>query len=88
MNMGLYACYGFGGPSYVRYSGCSDVRAVRAVVRSDVSIAFDEVCAVVVLNKNSVQVLGFVGETSCESQTTCALLVKVRTVVALCEVGL
>ena len=27
------------------------------------SIAFDEVCAAVVLNKNSVQVLGFVGQT-------------------------
>ena len=36
---------------------------VRAVVRSGVCIAFDEVCAVVVLNKNSVQVLGSVGQT-------------------------
>ena len=27
------------------------------------SIAFDEVCAVVVLNKNGVQVPGFVGQT-------------------------
>ena len=30
------------------------------MVRFDVSIAFDEVCAVVVLIKNSVQVLDFV----------------------------
>ena len=30
---------------------------------SDISIAFDEVCAVVVFNRNSVQVLGFVGQT-------------------------
>ena len=37
--------------SYVRYSGCSGVGVVRAVVQSDVSIAFDEICAVVVLNK-------------------------------------
>ena len=36
---------------------------VRAVVRSDVCIAFDEVCAVVDFNKNSVQVLGFLGHT-------------------------
>ena len=57
--------HGFGGPSYVMYSGCSGVciGVVRAVVRSDVSIAFDKVCAVVVLNKNRVQVLGFVGQT-------------------------
>ena len=38
------------------------MRVVRAVVRSDVSIAFDEVCAVV-LNKNGVQVPGFVSQT-------------------------
>ena len=43
--------------SYVRYSGCSRVGVGRAVTRVDVSIAFDEICAVVVLNKNSV--LGF-----------------------------
>ena len=49
-----YACYGFGGASYVRYSGCGGVRVVRAVVRSDVNIAFDETCVVVVLNINSV----------------------------------
>ena len=36
---------------------------MRAVVWSDISIAFDEVCAVVVLSKNSVQVVGFVGQT-------------------------
>ena len=36
------------------YSGCGGVSVVRAVVRSDVSIAFDEICVVVVLNKNSV----------------------------------
>ena len=36
---------------------------VRAVVRSDVSIASEEVCAVVDLNKNSVQVLDFGGQT-------------------------
>ena len=36
---------------------------VAVVLRSDVTIAFDEVCAVVVLSKNSVQVLGFVGQT-------------------------
>ena len=47
-------CYGFGGASYLRYSGCSGVGVVRAVVRSDVSIAFDEICVVVVLNKNSI----------------------------------
>ena len=34
-----------------------------AVVRSDVIIAFDEICAVVVLNEKSVQVLDFVGQT-------------------------
>ena len=45
------------------YGGCSDVRVVGAVVMSDVSIAFDEVCAVVVLNKNGFQVPGFVGQT-------------------------
>ena len=39
------------------------VRVVRAVVRSDVSIAFDDVCAVVVLNKNCVQEPGFAGQT-------------------------
>ena len=33
------------------------------VVRFDVSIAFDEICAVVVLHKNSVQVLDFGGQT-------------------------
>ena len=44
------------------YGGCSDVRVVRAVVMSDVSIAFDKVCAVV-LNKNGFQVPGFVGQT-------------------------
>ena len=49
-----YACYGFGGAPYVRYSACSGVCVVRAVVRSDVSIAFDEICVVVVLSKNSV----------------------------------
>ena len=32
-------------------------------MQSDVRIAFNEVCAVVVVNKNSVQVLGFVGQT-------------------------
>ena len=32
----------------------------RYVVRSDVSVTFDEICVVVVLNKNSVQVLDFV----------------------------
>ena len=42
---------------------------------------------VVVLNKNNVQVLDFVGQISCKLQTICALLVKVRTVVTLCEVG-
>ena len=50
---------------------------------------FDEVSAVVVLNKNSVQkclVSSF--KLSCVSQTICGLLVKVRTVVALGEVGL
>ena len=57
-----YECFGFGGPSYVRYSGCSSVWVVRAGVRYYVSIAFDEICAVV-LNKNGVQVLGFVGQT-------------------------
>ena len=41
-------------------SGCSGVWVVRVVVWSGVSIAFDEVCAVVLHNKNSVQVLGFV----------------------------
>ena len=46
-----YACYGLGGASYVRYSGCGGVCVVRAVVRSVVSIAFDEICVVVVLNK-------------------------------------
>ena len=56
-------CYGFGGASYVRYSDCSGVSVVRAVVQSDVSIAFDEICVVVVLNKNSVQELDFVGQT-------------------------
>ena len=35
----------------------------RYVVRSDVSVTFDEICVVVVLNKNSVQVLDFVGQT-------------------------
>ena len=49
-----YARYGFGGSLYVRYSGGSGVLVVRAVVRSDVSSAFDEICVVVVLNKNSV----------------------------------
>ena len=53
--------YGFGGPSYVRYSDCSGVWVIRAVVQSDVSIAFDEICVVAVLNKNSVQELDFVG---------------------------
>ena len=56
-------CYGFGGPSYVRYSDRSGVWVVRAVIQSDVSIAFDEICVVVVLNKNSVQELDFVGQT-------------------------
>ena len=37
--------------------------SVRAVVRSDVSNALDEVCGVVILDKNSVQVFGFVGQT-------------------------
>ena len=36
---------------------------MRAAVRSEVSIAFDETCVVVVHNKNSVQVLNFVGQT-------------------------
>ena len=36
---------------------------MRAVVRSDVSIAFDEISVVVVLNKNSVQVLDVIGQT-------------------------
>ena len=35
---------------------------VRAVVQSAVSIAFDEVCAVV-LDKSSVQVPDFIGQT-------------------------
>ena len=35
-----------------------------AVVRSDVIIAFDEICAVVVFNEKSVQVLGFVRQTA------------------------
>ena len=43
-------CYGFGGPSYIRYSGCSGVWVVGAVIQSDVSIMFDEICAVVVLD--------------------------------------
>ena len=38
------------------------VRVVRAVFRSDVGTAFDEVCAVV-LDKNGVPVPGFVGQT-------------------------
>ena len=50
-------------PSYVRYSGCSGVGVVRAVVRSDISIVFDEICALVVLIRNRVQVLDFVGQT-------------------------
>ena len=81
-------CYGFEGAPYVRYSGCSGVRVVRAVVRSDVSIAFNEICVVVVLTKNIVRCLISSVKLSSESQTICALLVKVRTVVALCEVGL
>ena len=36
---------------------------VSAVVLFDVSIVFNEVCAVVVFPKSSVQVLGFVGQT-------------------------
>ena len=55
-----YACYGFGGAPYVR---CSGVRVVRAVVWSDVNVAFDEVCVVVVLSKKSVKVLDFIGQT-------------------------
>ena len=81
-------CYGFGGPSYLRYGSCSGGCIVRAIVLSDVRIVFDEVCAIVVLGENSVQVLGSSSSVklSCESQTICALLVTVRTVVALCEV--
>ena len=36
---------------------------MRAVVRSGVSIAFDEICVVVVLSKRSVKALDFVGQT-------------------------
>ena len=84
-----YACYDFGGPLYVRYSGCSGVW-VRAVVWSDISIAFDEIYAVAVLNKINVQVLDFVSQTVvCMSRKQFDLFSsKVRTVVALCEVGL
>ena len=39
----------FARPSHVRYSGCSSLRVVIAVVRSDVIIAFDVICAVVLL---------------------------------------
>ena len=38
----------------------SGVGVFRAVVRSGLSTAFNEICAVVVLNKNSVQMLDFV----------------------------
>ena len=52
-----------------------------AVVRFDVSIAFDEVCAVVVLNKNSVHVPGYI--VVCVANNLCSsLLVKVCTIVA------
>lgn len=54
----------------MRYSGCSGVGVVRAVVRSDISIVFNEICALVVLIRNRVQVLDFVGQT--ESQTLCS----------------
>ena len=47
----------------MRYSGCSGVGVVRAVVRSDISIVFDEICALVVLIRNRIQVLDFVGQT-------------------------
>ena len=48
---------------------------------------FDKICVVVVLDKNIVQVLAFVGQISSKLQRICALLVKVGTVVALCDVG-
>ena len=47
----------------LKSSGCSDILVVRAVVQSDVRIALNEVCAVVVLNKNSVQMFGFINQT-------------------------
>ena len=46
----------------VKFTKTKIAPARRAKLRSDVSIAFYEVCAVVV-NKNSVQVLGSVGKT-------------------------
>ena len=62
---------------------------IGGVVRSDVSIAFEEICVVVVFSKNSVyKCLISSVKLSSESQTICALLVNVRTVIALCEVGL
>ena len=82
-------CYGLGGLSYVRYRGCSGEYVVTDVVRSDVSIAFDEVCAVVVLKTKTVfKCLVSSVKLPYESQTSCALFVKVLTAVALCDVGL
>ena len=42
---------------------CFVPAVVKAVVRSDIGIVFDEICAVVLPYKNSVKVLAFVGQT-------------------------
>ena len=58
---------------------------VRAVVRSDASIALDESYVAVAISKTVIKCLVSSVKQSSESQATCAILVKVRIVVALCE---
>ena len=62
---------------------------VRCVsVSRSVNVSSNEVSVVVVFHKNTFKVSVFVSKLSGVSQTSCARLVKVLIVVALCEVGL